>query len=230
MIFLLFLHFSVYLCLFLFLYFIVFIYPFYLFYVFGSLHKTHVNFTEELNNDVKFWKKIRTETLPRLDELKDELREANEKIRKAKVARNFTVGMTLVGGALFSIFTGGASMAGALGAAAITGGAASITLIIETYVEKAVLRRTQDGINKDKEATYHLITRVRAYSGTDHIPLADNLHKIKLEGIDDLAKDPLEKFISSFVDSESKSLLKAVEKITELRVLLEHELQQVNVT
>lgn len=181
---------------------------------------------KDLNEEVQFWKTIRNETLPNLERLRQELEIANEKIRNARTARNATVAATLFGGALFSIFTGGASMAAAVGAVAVTG-VAGITLLIETYVEKDVLSRTQEGINKDKEATLRLITRVRAYRGTESIPFAETLFTVRLESIDDLARDPLQTFISSLFDVQSNSLRKAIDRIIEFKRQLKKELQEV---
>lgn len=154
------------------------------------------------------------------------MRNANEKIRKARETRNQIVGM-LVTGFLMSIFTSGVSMAAAIGAAALTGGAAGITLLVETYVEKDVLNKSQEDINKDKEATLRLITRVRAYRGTESIPFAENLYKVRLDRIGDLARDPLTIFISSLVDTESASLNKAIERLTKFKDQLEKELKEV---
>lgn len=152
---------------------------------------------------------------------------ANENIRIARKARNATVVATLlVSGALVSMFSGGAPMVAAFGAAAVTG-AAGITLLMETYVEKGVLSRTQEGINKDKDATLRLITRVRAYRGTDIIPFAENLYSVRLESIDDLTRTPLKMFISNLVDTENASLVTAIERITTFRRQLEKELQEV---
>lgn len=182
---------------------------------------------KDLNEQVEFWKNIRRVTLPRLGELNRELRNANEKIRLARTARNVTVGVTLVTGLFLSIFTAGVSMAAAIGAAAVTGGAAGITLLVETYVEKDVLNKSQEDINKDKEATLRLITRVRAYRGTESIPFAENLYKVRLDRIDDLARDPLTIFITSLVDTESASLNKAIDQLTEFKDQLEKELKEV---
>lgn len=175
---------------------------------------------------MKFWKKVRKETLPRLDELKEELKRADKKIQKARLVRRAAVVGTLFGGLLFSIFTGGMSAAGAL-TATLAGGVAGVTFIIETFVEKGVLRKTEEGINQDKRATLNFITRVRAYRGTDTIPFAENLQRIRLDGIQDLAKHPLINLLLGLIDVQNPSLLNAIERITDFTVILEKELQKV---
>lgn len=175
---------------------------------------------------MKFWKKVRKETLPRLDELKEELKRADKKIQKARLVRRAAVVGTLFGGLLFSIFTGGMSAAGAL-TFTLAGGVASVTFIIETFVEKDVLKRTEQGINQDKQATINFITRVRAYSGTDPIPFAKNLQRIRLDGIQGLAIHPLINLLFGLIDLQNPSLLNAIEKITDFTDILEKELQKV---
>ncbi|XP_076079748.1 uncharacterized protein LOC143049871 [Mytilus galloprovincialis] len=181
----------------------------------------------KLNEDVEFWKTVRNDTLPNLRKLKEELINANEKIRTAKLTGSVSI-VTLIGGALLSVFTGGASWAGALATVAITGGVAGVTvLLIETYVEKGVLKRSQEGIDNDKEATINLLRRVRAYSGTESIPFADQLYHIQLESIDNLARDPIGIFLNRLIDVQSASLINAIARITEIIEKLEMELQEV---
>lgn len=160
-----------------------------------------------------------------LDDLYNKFREANQKVGKAKLVRNFTVGLTVIGGAFCIALTGGEYKIAALVAAAFTTAADSITLMMEAYVENDVLIRTLLAINNDQFATFQLSTRV---SGTDNIPFADKLQLMKLKSIDDLAKDPLDKFRSSFVGADNSYMLKPVDKILQLRMQLELELLQVN--
>lgn len=183
----------------------------------------------KLNENVEFWKTVRNDTLPKLRQLKRDLINANITISTARLTRNVTI-VTLIGGALFSVFTGGASWAGALATAAISGGFTGVTvLLIETYVEKGVLKRSQEGIDNDKEATINLLRRVRAYSGTESIPFAEQLYEIQLESIDNLARDPIAIYLNRLINLQSASLLNAIERITEIIKNLEMELKEVRV-
>lgn len=172
----------------------------------NSFLNTNLSFTEELHKAVDMWIKIRKETLVWFGELIDELRETNKKSRN--FLSNLAYRIALVGGAL-ALFKGG--KAAALGVAAVTLGTVVGTFNIDTYGKQDSLNKTQQCINKDMEATHQLKAQVIGHKVKIYSPLADKLQRIKLDGIDDLAKDPL----------------KAFDKLNELRLLLVQELEEV---
>lgn len=180
---------------------------------------------EELNEDVKCWKKIRHETLPRLNDLKQELYRANDKIKAVRTARNITTGTSLLFGALLAPFTGGASL---VGAAAMTTGAAGITLVLETIIEKNVIKTTQDGVNRDKTETVRLRHRVTAFQGTDSSPYAEELFTLNLDTIIKLSEKSLWSFLQSWAGTESTSLLNAITTLDTYINNLEMELNTVS--
>lgn len=179
---------------------------------------------EELNEDVKCWKKIRHETLPRLNDLKQELYRANEKIKAARTVRNITTGTSLFFGALLAPFTGGASL---VGAAAMTTGAAGITLVFETIIERNVIETTQAGVKRDKKETIRLRQRVTAFQGTESSPFAEELFTVNLDTIFDLSEQSLLSFIKSWAGTDSISLLNAIAKLDRYTSNLESELNTV---
>lgn len=118
---------------------------------------------EDLNEDVKRWKKIRHETLARLRALKQEIYRANAKIKETKRLRNVTTGASLFVGALLAPVTGGASW---FGAAMITVGATAVTFAVETIIERDVIETTQAAVDEDKTETIQLRQRVTHLHGT----------------------------------------------------------------
>ncbi|CAG2246439.1 unnamed protein product [Mytilus edulis] len=176
---------------------------------------------EELNKDVKRWKKIRYETLLRMNYLKQELYRANEKIKNSRILRNITTGASLFVGALFAPFTGGASL---VGAAAVTTGVAGITFIIETIIEGNVIGTTQAAVDKDKTETIRLRQKVTYFQGIVCSPFAVELFKVSLGTICNLREQSLLSFIKSWTGTDSTSLLNAIAKLEKYTRNLESEL------
>lgn len=182
-----------------------------------------------MNEDVEFWKNVRNDTLPNLNRLREDLITANNTINTVRITRNVLYTF-LIGTAVISIFAAGFTLGGVILELATTAcGLTGITLLIETYVEKEVLKKSQEGIDRDKEATINLLRRVRVYRGTDRIPLAERLYSIQLESIDDLARDPIGIYLNRLIDLHSASLINAIDRITEIIEQLEIELQEVRV-
>ncbi|VDI68951.1 Hypothetical predicted protein [Mytilus galloprovincialis] len=179
---------------------------------------------EELNKDVKRWKKIRYETLLRMNYLKQELYRANEKIKHSRILRNITTGASLFVGALFAPFTGGASL---VGAAAVTTGVAGITFIIETIIEGNVIGTTQAAVDKDKTETIRLRQKVTYFQGIVCSPFAVELFKVSLGTICNLREQSLLSFIKSWTGTDSTSLLNAIAKLEKYTRNLESELNTV---
>ncbi|XP_052071752.1 uncharacterized protein LOC127710064 isoform X2 [Mytilus californianus] len=179
---------------------------------------------EELNEDVKCWKKIRKKTLPRLDDLKTELYKANDQIRLTRAFRNVTTGASLFLGVLSAPFTGGASLAGA---ALLTGCAAGFSFLIESVIEKRVLNIIQSGVYRDKEVTSRLRQRVTAFRSIESSPFAEELFTVNINTIIGLAETPLLSFIKSWAGIESNSLLHAIHKLDQYMCALEEELKTV---
>lgn len=133
---------------------------------------------EELNEDVKCWKKVRHETLPRLNDLKQELYRANENLKEVRTVRNITTGTSLFLGALLAPLTQGASM---VVADAMTTG--TLKLIIETIIERNVIEKTQACVNEDEKETIRLRQRKAAFQGTESSPFAVELFTVNLDTI-----------------------------------------------
>lgn len=168
----------------------------------NSFLNTNLTFTGEIHKAVDMWIKIRKETLVWFGELFTIIK---SRILKSSLA----YGIALVGGA-FALSTGG--KAKALGVAALTLGTVVGTFNIDTYGKQPdILNKTQQCINKDMEATHQLKAQVIGHKVKIYSPLVDKLKIIKMDGIDDLAKDPL----------------KAVDKLYKLRLLLVQELEEV---
>lgn len=186
---------------------------------------------DDLYVDSRKWRRVRFETLPRLRRVEERLDDAGQRVSDFRRTRNFATGVGLLGILLVPL-TSGASLGWTVGWLTVTVGGVTLgTIIIEQFLAGGVLEAAQHSIDKDKIATIFFRHRLNYYmqrGGTYHEEeFARLLSELFPDAIINVVNQPFQDFIKSFINTEVGSVFRAKDKVFQLRMELETELQNV---